>query len=73
MTNVKKETKYIVNDLQSDSLQFDSFLSYLKERNSVYTYVQSFSPDLTVYQIICRPLLFDSFCMSCWLSNTDML
>lgn len=69
----EKETKYIVNDLLLDSLEFNEFLSWLRNKNVCFTYSESYDKDFIEFSIICRPLYYDSFCMSVLLFQTDML
>lgn len=69
----EKETKYIVNDLLLDSLEFNDFLLWLRKKDVCYTYTESYDKNFIEFSITCRPLYYDSFCMSLLLSQTDML
>lgn len=73
MKLLTKETKYIVNDLLLDSLEFNEFLSWLRKKDISFTYSESYDKDFIEFSITCRPLYYDSFCMSVLLSQFDML
>lgn len=62
MNEVKKEIRFIVNDLLLDSDEFNKFLEFLHKKDLEFTYAQSHSSDLVEHKIICRPLLYDWFC-----------
>lgn len=62
MKKVKKEIKYIINDLLSDFDEFNKFLEFLHKKDFEFTYAQSFCLDLVEHKIICRSLHYDWFC-----------